>query len=63
MLDGDVIDVVEVLFFSFNLQYIDLYSLSWGFDDDGRIVDGLVKLVKKVFEDGCKRVSKNIFCC
>lgn len=49
MLDGDVFDVVEVVFLSFNRIYIDIYSVFWGLDDDGRVVDGSGFLVKKVF--------------
>lgn len=58
MLDGDVTDAVEASSLSLNPQHIDLYSSSWGPDDDGRTVDGPAKLAKKAFEDGCKRVSK-----
>lgn len=42
MLDGDVMDMVEVKLVSFNFQYVYIYSVSWGLDDDGKIVDGLV---------------------
>lgn len=56
MLDGDVIDLVEVQFFSFRNNYIDIYSVFWGSDDDGRIVDGFVTLVRKVFYDGIIKV-------
>lgn len=52
MLDGDVIDVIEVWLLGFNKDFIDIYSSSWGLDDDGRIVDGLGFMVKKVFREG-----------
>lgn len=62
MLDGDVTDAVEASSLSLNPQHIDLYSSSWGPDDDGRTVDGPAKLARKAFEDGCEKVSKNILC-
>ena len=62
MLDGDVTDAVEASSLSLNPQHIDLYSSSWGPDDDGRTVDGPAKLAKKAFEDGCRKVSKNVLC-
>ena len=40
MLDGDVTDAVEARSLSLNNQHIDIYSASWGPDDDGRTVDG-----------------------
>lgn len=57
MLDGDVTDAVEASSLSLNPQHIDLYSSSWGPDDDGRTVDGPAKLAKKAFADGIKNVS------
>lgn len=52
MLDGDVIDVIEVWSLSLERDYIDIYSSSWGLDDDGSIVDGFGFMVKKVFREG-----------
>ena len=34
MLDGDVTDAVEARSLSLNPQHIDIYSASWGPDDD-----------------------------
>lgn len=36
MLDGEVTDAVEASSLSFNNQHIDIYSASWGPDDDGK---------------------------
>lgn len=36
MLDGDVTDAVEARSLSHNPQHIDIYSASWGPDDDGK---------------------------
>ena len=57
MLDGDVTDAVEAQSLSLNSQHIDIYSASWGPDDDGRTVDGPAILAKRAFLDGIKRVS------
>lgn len=54
MLDGDVTDAVEARSLSYNPQHIDIYSASWGPDDDGRTVDGPGPLAKKAFENGIK---------
>ncbi|XP_071965546.1 proprotein convertase subtilisin/kexin type 5-like [Antedon mediterranea] len=40
MLDGDVTDAVEAAALSYNPDVIDIYSSSWGPDDDGKTVDG-----------------------
>ncbi|CAD6196196.1 unnamed protein product [Caenorhabditis auriculariae] len=52
MLDGDVTDAVEAASVGHNSDYIDIYSASWGPDDDGRTVDGPAKLTKNAFERG-----------
>ena len=57
MLDGDVTDAVEAASLSLNPQDIDVYSSSWGPDDDGRTVDGPAKLARKAFSDGIQNVS------
>ena len=57
MLDGDVTDAVEASSLSLNPQHIDLYSSSWGPDDDGRTVDGPATLAKKAFADGVQKVN------
>jgi hypothetical protein len=45
MLDGHVTDRVEAEAIAFNHKYIDIYSASWGPNDDGRTV----RSEKKVF--------------
>ncbi|KAJ6219529.1 hypothetical protein RDWZM_005341 [Blomia tropicalis] len=52
MLDGDVTDAVEARSLSHNQNHIDIYSASWGPDDDGRTVDGPGDLAAKAFENG-----------
>ncbi|XP_074649613.1 furin-like protease kpc-1 [Tubulanus polymorphus] len=52
MLDGDVTDSVEAASLSLNPQHIDIYSASWGPDDDGRQLDGPAFLARKAFQEG-----------
>ena len=56
MLDGDVTDAVEAQSLSLAPQHIDIYSASWGPDDDGRTVDGPAKMAEKAFLDGVMKV-------
>ena len=56
MLDGDVTDAVEAQSLSLNPHHIDIYSASWGPDDDGRTVDGPGPLAWKAFQDGIHKV-------
>ena len=60
MLDGDVTDAVEAKSLSLNPQHIDVYSASWGPDDDGRTVDGPARLAKKAFYDGIIQVRVHV---
>ena len=60
MLDGDVTDSVEAQSLSLNPQHIQIYSASWGPDDDGRTVDGPATLATKAFYDGIARVGAGI---
>ncbi|XP_052793856.1 furin-like protease kpc-1 isoform X6 [Mya arenaria] len=55
MLDGDVTDSVEATSLGLNPQHIQIYSASWGPDDDGRTVDGPATLASKAFFDGVTR--------
>jgi len=52
MLDGEVTDAVEAQSLALNQQHIDVFSASWGPDDDGRTVDGPGPLARKAFLDG-----------
>ncbi len=56
MLDGSVSDAVEAASLSFNSDYIDIYSSSWGPDDNGEIVEGPGYLAEKALFDGIKKV-------
>ena len=56
MLDGRVTDSVEAEAIAFNHKYVDIYSASWGPNDDGQTVEGPGKLAKQAFELGIKEV-------
>ncbi len=57
MLDGDVTDAVEARSLSHNPQHIDIYSASWGPDDDGKTVDGPGELATRAFMEGVTKVG------
>ena len=61
MLDGDVTDAVEAQSLGLNPQHIDIYSASWGPDDDGRTVDGPASMARRAFENGINRVKYPIW--
>ncbi|CAF2914819.1 unnamed protein product [Rotaria sp. Silwood2] len=52
MLDGEVTDSVEARSISHRPDHVDIYSASWGPDDNGLVVDGPGLLAKKAFENG-----------
>ncbi|CAF1234863.1 unnamed protein product [Adineta steineri] len=52
MLDGHVTDRIEAEAISFNHKYIDIYSASWGPNDDGRTVEGPGTLAAAAFIKG-----------
>ncbi|KAE8748948.1 hypothetical protein FOCC_FOCC004353, partial [Frankliniella occidentalis] len=52
MLDGTVNDAVEAAALSVNPSHIDIYSASWGPEDDGKTVDGPGPLAKRAFLQG-----------
>ncbi|XP_028907588.1 proprotein convertase subtilisin/kexin type 4 isoform X1 [Ornithorhynchus anatinus] len=52
MLDGIVTDLVEAQSLALQPQHIDIYSASWGPEDDGRMVDGPGFLVIEAFSYG-----------
>uniref|UniRef100_A0A5S6QQA5 P/Homo B domain-containing protein n=1 Tax=Trichuris muris TaxID=70415 RepID=A0A5S6QQA5_TRIMR len=52
MLDGSVSDRVEAESLSLNQNYIDIYSASWGPEDDGKTFDGPGRATKAAFYQG-----------
>lgn len=55
MLDGQVSDAVEARSLSFNPDHVDIYSSSWGPNDDGKTVDGPGRLAYRAFKNGITR--------
>lgn len=49
MLDGTVNDAVEAQALGLNVDHIDIYSASWGPEDDGKTVDGPGPLARRAF--------------
>ncbi|CAH1972311.1 unnamed protein product [Acanthoscelides obtectus] len=49
MLDGVVNDAVEARALGLNPEHIDVYSASWGPEDDGKTVDGPGPLARRAF--------------
>lgn len=60
MLDGDVTDAVEARSLSLNPNHIDIYSASWGPDDDGKTVDGPGELATRAFIEGVTKASSHL---
>ena len=58
MLDGEVTDAIEASSLSHRRDRIDIYSSSWGPDDDGYTVDGPGKFAKKALEEGEYRLHE-----
>ena len=56
MLDGSVTDVVEGSSLAFRQDHIDIYSSSWGPDDNGRTLDGPGPLAERAFKQGTETV-------
>lgn len=54
LLDGKITDRLEAEALSFNSNYIDIFSASWGPLDDGKTVDGPGLLSTKAFFNGAK---------
>ena len=76
MLDGDVTDLVEAQSIyppelvpeemrnkpgETIADRIDIYSASWGPDDDGKTVDGPAELARKAFQQGTTHVCYIIY--
>ena len=57
MLDGPVNDAVEAHALSLNPDHIDIYSASWGPEDDGKTVDGPGPLARRAFINGIMKVG------
>lgn len=59
MLDGIVTDAIEASSIGFNPNHVDIYSASWGPNDDGKTVEGPGRLAQKAFEYGIQKVKSS----
>ncbi|XP_041101494.1 neuroendocrine convertase 1-like [Polyodon spathula] len=55
MLDGIVTDAIEASSIGFHPDHVDIYSASWGPNDDGKTVEGPGRLAQKAFEYGIQK--------
>ncbi|XP_036384685.1 neuroendocrine convertase 1 [Megalops cyprinoides] len=55
MLDGIVTDAIEASSIGFSPDHVDIYSASWGPNDDGKTVEGPGRLAQKAFEYGIQK--------
>lgn len=63
MLDGIVTDAIEASSIAFNPDHVDIYSASWGPNDDGKTVEGPGRLAQKAFEYGIQKVKDKTCSC
>lgn len=52
MLDGKITDRIEAEALKFNIDHIDIFSASWGPNDDGKTVEGPGRLAERAILDG-----------
>ena len=52
LLDGKITDRLEAEALTYNINYIDIFSASWGPLDDGKTFDGPGVLSRKAFQNG-----------
>lgn len=57
MLDGTVTDRTEASSLGYASDLVDIYSSSWGPQDDGATVDGPGKMVLEILDRGTRKVS------
>jgi hypothetical protein len=56
MLDGPVTDVLEAEAVTYNNQYVDIYSASWGPTDDGKTMEGPHHYCQQALQQGVTKV-------
>lgn len=59
MLDGRVTDRIEAQAIAFRTDHIDIYSSSWGPNDDGRTLEAPGTLATEAFIKGITEVHTN----
>ncbi|VDO14308.1 unnamed protein product [Brugia timori] len=61
MLDGKITDRIEAEALNYNINYIDIFSASWGPMDDGKTVEGPGRLTQKAILKGIQQVIEKFF--
>lgn len=56
-----MIDFIEVNVMGYMFNDIDIYSVSWGLIDDGKMVDGFCNMIMRVIVKGVNEVLIIIF--
>lgn len=56
LLDGNINDRIEGTALGYAHNLVDIYSASWGPNDDGKTVDGPGTLANEAFERGIREV-------
>lgn len=56
MLDGKITDRVESEALNHGIDHVDVYSASWGPNDDGKTVEGPGRLAQAALQRGIKEV-------
>ncbi len=52
MLDGKITDTLEAEALQFNIGHVDIFSASWGPNDDGKTVEGPGRLAEEALVKG-----------
>jgi len=60
MLDGSVTDLLEAEAITYNNQYVDIYSASWGPTDDGRTMEGPHRYCQRALHEGVSKVTSPV---
>lgn len=61
MLDGPVTDLLEAEAVTYNNQYVDIYSASWGPTDDGKTMEGPHHYCQQALQEGVTKVFYSAF--
>ena len=57
MLDGSVTDLLEAEAVTYNNQYVEIFSASWGPTDDGKTMEGPHRYCERALQEGATKVT------
>ena len=58
MLDGLLTDATEANALSYNQQHIDIYTVSWGPNDNGQTLEGPSREARRALEKGAQKARR-----